>query len=146
LNTGRTQFSVFQTRDSGKTWTGPTIVANDGKTHWNPWLAYSPKGILGLVWRTNEEAAFPARTPYSIWAATSDDGGSTFSPPLEVNCCSPASPPPNQYGGGNGNLGQDFSGIALSDKGQGVYVGWGDWRTGERNLFFSAIKYQTFND
>jgi hypothetical protein len=144
LNTSRTQFSVFQTRDSGNTWSGPTIVANDGNTHWNPWLAFSPKGVLGLVWRTGGGVPSPL-TPYSIWAATSDDGGTTFSSPLEVNCCSPASPPPGQYLGGNGNLGQDFSGIALSDKGQGVYVGWGDWRTGERNIFFSAIKYQAFN-
>jgi hypothetical protein len=142
LNTARTQFSVFQTRDSGNTWIGPTTVANDGKTHWNPWLAYSPKGVLGLVWRTNEGAAYPALTPYSIWAATSDDGGSTFSPPLEVNCCSPAAQPGPFTGG---NIGQDFSGIALSDKGQGIYVGWGDWRTGERSIFFSAIKYQAFS-
>jgi hypothetical protein len=44
----------------------------------------------------------------------------------------------------SGNIGQDRSAIALSDEGQRVYVGWGDWRTGERNVFFSAIKYQTF--
>ncbi len=140
LNSSQTAFSVFQTRDSGRTWSGPTTVANDGKTHWNPYLAYSPKGVLGLVWRTNEGAAFPALTPYSIWAAISNNGGRTFSRPLEVNCCSPAAQPGAFTGG---NIPQDLSAIALSN--QGVYVAWGDWRTGERNIFFSAIKYQAFS-
>jgi hypothetical protein len=139
LNSSQTAFSVFQTRNSGKTWSGPTTVANDGKTHWNPYLAYSPKGVLGLVWRTNEGAAYPAVTPYSIWAAISYDGGRTFSRPLEVNCCSPAAQP-GEYTGGN--IPQDLSAIALSNR--GVYVAWGDWRTGERDIFFSAIKYQAF--
>jgi hypothetical protein len=143
LNNNQTAFSVFQTRDSGQTWSLPTTVANDDKTHWNPYLAYSLKGVLGLVWRSNEGAAIPPLTPpYSIWAAISSDGGGTFSPPLEVNCCSPAAQPGAFTGG---NIGQDLSGIALSDKGQGVYVGWGDWRTGERSIFFSAINYQAFN-
>jgi hypothetical protein len=95
------------------------------------------------VWRrTNEGAAFPALTPYSIWAATSGDGGRTFSPPLEVDCCSPAAKPGPFTGE---NIPRDFSGIALSDKGQGSCVGWGEWRAGERNIFFSAIQYQAFN-
>jgi hypothetical protein len=139
LNSSQTAFSVFQTRDSGTTWSGPSTVANDGKTHWNPYLAYSPQGILGLVWRSNEGAAFPALTPYSIWAAISYNGGGTFSQPVEVNCCSPAAQPGAFTGG---NIPQDLSAIALSKN--GVYVGWGDWRTGERNIFFSAIKYQAF--
>jgi hypothetical protein len=141
LNKSQTAFSVFQTRDSGRGWSRPTTVANDGKTHWNPYLAYSPKGVLGLVWRTNEGAPVPALTPYSIWAAISYDGGRTFSRSLEVNCCSPAAPPPGPFLGGN--LGQDLSAITLNN--QGVYVAWGDWRTGERNIFFSAIKYRAFN-
>jgi hypothetical protein len=139
LNNSQTAFSVFQTRNSGRTWSGPTTVANDGKTHWNPYLAYSPYGVLGLVWRTNEPGPGPT-FPYSIWAAISNNGGRTFSRPLEVNCCSPAAPPGQLFTGGD--IPQDLSAIALSSK--GVYVAWGDWRTGERNIFFSAIKYQAF--
>jgi hypothetical protein len=142
LNDSHTEFYIYQTRNSGNTWSGPTIVANDGSTHWNPWLAYSQNGILGLVWRTNEGAPYPALTPYSIWAAISYNGGHTFSQPLEVNCCSPAAIP-GPFIGYNGNIPQDRSSIALSNK--GVYVGWGDWRTGERNMFFSAINYQSFH-
>jgi hypothetical protein len=63
LNNSQTAFSVFQTRDSGNTWSPPTTVANDGKTHWNPYLAYSPQGVLGLVWRTNEGCGLPGRHP-----------------------------------------------------------------------------------
>mgnify|MGYP006341818615 CR=1 FL=1 len=120
------------------------MVSQDAtKTHWNPWMNYSPKGVLGLVWRTNELAPFPALSPYSIWAAISDDDGQTFNV-LRVNAGSPPALT-TPFLGASGNIGQDRSAITLADQGQRVYVAWGDWRTGERNIFFSAIKYETFN-
>jgi hypothetical protein len=143
LASSRNAMQVWQTFDSGNTWSGPTLVSQDAtKTHWNPWMDYSPKGVLGLVWRTHEGAAFPALAPYSIWAAISDDDGETYEV-LNVNAGSPPAKA-TPFAGGSGNIGQDRSAIALSDKGKRVYVGWGDWRTGERNVFFSAIKMQAF--
>jgi len=139
----RGQLHVWQTFDSGNTWSGPTLVSQDAtKTHWNPWMDYSPGGVLGLVWRTHEGAPFPALSPYSIWAATSDDGGQTFDV-LKVNSGSPPAKTA-AFLGLSGNIGQDRSAIALGDHGQRVYVAWGDWRTGERNIFFSAIKLKAF--
>jgi hypothetical protein len=143
LASSRNAMQVWQTFDSGNTWNGPTLVSQDAtKTHWNPWMDYSLGGVLGLVWRTHEGAPFPALAPYSIWSAISDDGGQTFKV-LKANSGSPAAKTA-PFLGMSGNIGQDRSAIALSDEGQRVYVGWGDWRTGERNVFFSAIKYQTF--
>jgi len=79
--------------------------------------------------------------PYSIWAAISFDDGQKFSEPLQVSQGSPAAlSPPSAFSGGN--IFQDLSAIALDD--QRVYVGWGDWRTGERNIFFSAARYEAF--
>src|SRR5262245_16860014 len=143
LPSSRTAIHVWQTFDSGDTWSGPTLVSQDAtKTHWNPWMDYSPNGVLGLVWRTNEVAPFPALSPYSIWAARSDDGGQTYNV-LKVNAGSPPAKT-TPFLGLSGNIGQDRSAIALSDQGQRAYVAWGDWRTGERNILFSAIKYQAF--
>ena len=115
---------MWQTFDSGNTWSGPTLVSQDAtKTHWNPWMDYSPGGVLGLVWRTHEGAPFPALAPYSIWAATSDDGGQTFDV-LKVNAGSPPAKAA-AFLGLSGNIGQDRSAIALGDQGQRVYVALG---------------------
>ena len=94
-------------------------------------MNYSPGGVLGLVWRTNTQAAFPALSPYSIWAALSFDDGATFSAPAMASQGSPAALPGALSGG---NLFQDLSAIALDDLTQRVYVGWGGWNTGERNV------------
>jgi hypothetical protein len=49
------QFVVYQTHDSGSSWSGSTTVSEDAaKTHFHPWMAYSPKGVLGLMWQTNQ--------------------------------------------------------------------------------------------
>jgi hypothetical protein len=37
----------------------------------------------------------------------------------------------------------DFSWIALSHK--DAFIGWGDWRPGDVQGFFSAVKLQAFN-
>jgi hypothetical protein len=98
------------------------------------------------VWRTNKLAPFPALSPYSIWAAISHDDSEKFREPVMVSEGSPAAKP-GAFSAGN--LFQDLSAIALEDIDpytEHVYVGWGDWRTGERNIFFSALRYDAFKD
>ena len=142
LNDSRTQFFVFETDDSGNTWSGPTTVAEDStKTHWHPWMASSPEGVLGMMWQTNEMGPYPALSPYSVWAATSDDGGSTFD---VLRVVGKADSPAPASGTFNGTSGDDLSYIALDE--QRVYVIWSDWRPGERNIFFSSITLEAFKD
>ncbi|HXK25296.1 MAG TPA: dockerin type I domain-containing protein [Myxococcota bacterium] len=132
----RSRLDVWQTLDTGNTWSGPKAISQDvTKTGWNPWIAYSLDGVFGMVWRTNELAPYPALSPYSIWAATSEDGGLTFHV-RKVSNGSPAAKT-TPFTGLSGNIPQDRSAIALH--GRNVYVAWGDWRTGERNLVFSAF-------
>ena len=132
---------MFETSDSGNTWSGPTTVAEDpDKTHWHPWMAYSPEGVLGMMWQTNETDPYPALSPYSVWAATSDDGGGMFN----VLRVSKADSPAPASGPFNGRTADDLSYIALDE--QRVYVIWSDWRSGERNNFFSSIELQAFKD
>ncbi|HEV3451446.1 MAG TPA: sialidase family protein [Acidimicrobiia bacterium] len=162
LNPTGTQFVVYQTRDAGTTWTGPTIVAEDAtKTHFHPWLTYSPTGVLGLMWQTNvtrgptasgglpavppreaagevaDQAAGPP-SPYNVWAATSDDGGATFNAPLQISKAE--SPAPQEFL--PFGVGDDFSFLSLS--GSYAFIAWADYRPGDRSAFFSAVKLSTF--
>jgi hypothetical protein len=192
LNGGGTQFLVYQTKDSGTTWTGPTMITDDAsKTHFHPWLAYSSTGVVGLMWQANVKsssgptagalpAAIPpsvleslpeqvqeaiaagapvpesmlaslpeqvreaiaaqaaALSPYDVWAAISKDGGATFSAPLRVSRAnSPAPQTFLPFG-----VGDDFSFLAMS--GKYAFVGWADYRPGDRQAFFRAIPLQAF--
>lgn len=57
-NASNTEYLIYTTFDAGASWDGPTTVTeNADRIHYHPWLAYSPKGVLGLIWRTNSEAA-----------------------------------------------------------------------------------------
>jgi hypothetical protein len=73
LHAGQTEYLVYETRDAGATWTGPTTVTDDAsKTHFHPWMAYSPKGVLGLMWQTNVNSA-PAPQSGGLPAALPED-------------------------------------------------------------------------
>jgi len=136
-NSSAGAFLIYQTTDSGVTWTGPTVVTEDNtKTHQRPWMAVSPDGVIGIMWRSNEAGAGPT-FPYRVWAAISKDGGATFSDPLQITTAPSPAPDPLYLGS------DDFSFINLSH--QDAFVGWADWRPGERAGFFSAIKLQAFN-
>jgi hypothetical protein len=134
LNSTSTQFLVYQTLDSGATWSGPTVVAEDAtKTHFKPWINYSAQGVLGLMWRTNQGGG----GAYDVWAATSDDGGATFSDPLRISSADSPGQSASTFQGED-----DDSFISLD--GQHAYIAWGDWRPGERSGFFSDVKLQAF--
>jgi hypothetical protein len=149
LNTTGANFLVFRTPDSGKTWSQPVSMGEDtSKTHFAPFVGYSPKGDFGLMWRTYEPdpmnpGASPPYMPWSVWVAISKDEGLTFSKPLKVSKANSPAPPndPNDHFSFIGDHGP--SGIALDDAG-GVYVVWADWTPGERAIFFSAINSQAF--
>jgi hypothetical protein len=149
LNDSGADFLVFHTPDSGKTWSKPLRLTEDAsKTHFAPFVGYSPKGEFGLMWRTYEpdpmkRGAMPPTMPYSVWAAISKDGGETFSKPLKVSQANSPAPPddPNDAFSFVGDHGP--SGIALDGEGA-VHVVWADWTPGERAIFFSAISTQAF--
>lgn len=149
LSESGTDFLVYNTPDAGATWSDGVRVGEDAsKTHFSPYLGYSPNGEVGLMWRTyerdpsNPTASAPIM-PYSVWAAVSKDGGKTFSKPLHVSKAN--SPAPNSDPNDNFSFVGDHgpSGIALDAFG-GVYVVWADWTPGERAIFFSAINLSSF--
>jgi hypothetical protein len=79
----------------------------------------------------------PPAGPYNIWAATSNDAGTTFSQPLEISTKHSPTFDPQMAGGTD-----DTSVIPLSH--QTAFIGWGDWRPGDVAGFFSAVKLQAF--
>jgi hypothetical protein len=152
------EFAVYQTRDSGKTWSQPVPFTDDAtKKHYHVWMAYSPDGVLGLVWRTSQTApgasAAPAPTagappagflnspnpqPYNVWAIISRDGGGSFSEPLKVSAGDSLAPQEGMFG----NAGDDYSSIVIFR--DTAYLGWADWRPGERQGYFNAVKLSEF--
>jgi len=140
LMSPESQFKVYQTDDAGGSWSGPTTVTDDSaKSHYHDWMAYSPKGVLGLMWKTLD-APPGAKTlaTYNVWVATSGNGGATFSQPLKISAA--ASPAPDARPFGNG--GDDFSFIALGEN--EVFVGWADWRPAERSGFLGVASLRAF--
>jgi hypothetical protein len=94
----------------------------------------------GIFCGNDENDTDPTPVPYTMQAAISNDQGATWSAPLQISTApSPASDPLWATGGDR----DDTSVIALSR--QDAFVGWGDWRPGDVQGFFSAIKLQAFS-
>ena len=137
MNSGA-EFDVYNTNDSGKTWSGPKKITDDAnKTHFHGWMAYSPKGVLSIMWKTREapptteKSVMPSKAPYNVWAVISRDGGGTFSEPLKITTA--ASPGP---------VLEPLSTVAVGP--QEVFLCWGDLRAGEMRSLFSAVKLDAF--
>jgi len=149
MNQSGADFLVYHTPDGGKTWSEPVKLTDDGtKTHFAPYVAFSPKGEFGLMWRTYEPDpkkpdAKAQQLPYSVWAVVSRDGGATFSQPLKVSKTnSPAAPDdPNDVFRILGDHGP--SGMAIDGYG-GVHVVWATWTPGERAIYLSSINIDSF--
>lgn len=138
LDSSGTENQVYVTDDFGKTWRGPTLVAETpANQRFKPWITYGPSGQIALVWRTRYSDG-----SYDVWSAVGrDEGhkGALFSAPVRVS--SVAAPYPPQYGGGD-----DFSWIIADHK--YLHVGWGDSRDvpvdGGVQVWYARIPLTTF--
>jgi hypothetical protein len=124
--------TVSTTSDYGVTWSKPALIGQaPAHPRIQPWIAYSPSGVLGVGYKTLYTDpiaqpvfladAFLGQIPgsYDYWTAVSFDNGQSFSAPLRVS--NALSPPGNTAGN------DDFSSVALDD--QYLYAAWGDART-----------------
>ena len=142
---------VFVTHDFGVTWTETADLAvvpppdfqgtASPYTVNRPWINYSPTGVLGVVWR---EDYGPTQQPFGLAApvgerllaqdvfiALSTDGGTTFGSPIRVNTATSPGGDPRQ-------IAIDDDSHILLDQ-QFAYVGWGDWRSGEMEIWFRKV-------
>ncbi len=133
LNTSSTALDVYVTRDSGVTWSRPTAFGRTNPPNQVrlPWIAYSQSGILGVMWRT----VYPNGTQ-NVFSAVSFDGGRLFSSTVKVNAKPSPAPDPAQHSD------DDVSWITI--QGGNVYIGWGDWRSGDMAAWFGEIALSSF--
>ena len=126
LQQNATVAAVYETEDSGATWSSPATVVSGTDTRFKPWLSYSPLGTLGAMWRTQH-----ADGSYDAWAAVSRDGGRTFTSPVRISGA-PSPPPQPDYAAGD-----DFSTVTLTH--DALYAGWGDWRSGHLDAWVGGF-------
>jgi hypothetical protein len=129
------QVAVSTTENSGRTWSKPVLIGSGSHPEIQPWIAYSPTGVLGVGFKTLYTAAMSQPEffldvlsgqlsyTYDFWTAVSFDNGHTFRQPLRVS--NAVSPP------GNADGNDDFSNVALDDN--YLYAAWGDQRTSPTN-------------
>lgn len=144
-------YLAFVTRDGGKSWQGPAVIANTPRrVGFKPWVAFSPEGVLGLVWRAYDappaEVSLPkepegdvppGRTfPYELWGAISRDGGVTFTRPLQLSGApSPAAEP--------GQMAPDDESFVTLDE-DDLHYAWGDWRGGNLCAWYGRTPLADF--
>jgi hypothetical protein len=124
--------TVSTTSNYGRTWTKPVRIGQAPlHPRIQPWIAYSPRGVLGVGYKTLNTDTIAQPTfladallgqlpgTYDYWTTVSFDDGRTFSTPLKVSNA------PSPRGNSAGN--DDFSSVALDD--DYLYAAWGDQRT-----------------
>lgn len=145
----RLTYLAYVTRDGGRSWHGPAQIDNvPRKVGFMSWVAFSPEGVLGLVWRADDASpdevpiakgeTQPSRTfPYALWGAISRDGGATFSRPLQLS--NGPSPAPKL-----GELGppDDESFVILGH--DNMQYAWGDWRGGNLSAWYGRMPLAQF--
>lgn len=142
----------FITHDGGRSWRGPAVIATaPRRVGFKSWVAFSPGGVLGLIWRAydasprevpppplHEPDAPPRRTfPYALWGAISRDGGATFSRPLQLSGAPSPAPKPGQV------VPDDESFVILDDR--DVHYAWGDWRGGDLSAWYGRMPLADFS-
>lgn len=145
----RLTYLVYVTHDGGRSWHGPAEVDNQPrKVGYMSWVAFSPGGVLGLVWRADEARpdevpiqkgeAQPSRTfPYALWGAISRDGGATFSRPLQLSGAPSPAPTIGEMGPPD-----DESFVTLGR--DSMYYAWGDWREGNLCAWYGRMPLAEF--
>jgi hypothetical protein len=146
------ELHVYRTSDSGSTWSGPTVVSDDAtKSHYQPSMAYGPKGDLVMLWKSrNAPAQAPPAAPppgsglprmdvlapYNLFAVRSKNGGATFSHPLKLNSVQSPAPDPRA------NAGDDLTYVAVTE--EHAYLAYASWASSERAGFLSIAKLSAF--
>lgn len=134
--------AVYETTDSGATWTGPAVVNDDapdfGKAR--AAMTYSADGTVGLMWRAYTAAASPPCqicAPFNVYVTVSRDGGSTWAKAIKVNTQPSPKPPPGFHDNAD-----HYSDIAFGE--DRVYVSWADSRPPERAAYIGEVKLSAF--
>jgi hypothetical protein len=137
LTQGNAEMQVYLTDDYGKTWKGPVRAGSTpGATILRPDMAYSPRGELAVMWL----AVYPDQS-YSAWSAASHDGGSQFSPSLQVSHGKSPARASIKYRGNNWD-GDDLSSLAVDN--DYVHIVWADGRAGFLGAWYARVPLTSY--
>ena len=130
-------YEVSVSDDYGKTWSNWTLAGHtaDAVHLTKPWITYSQKGVLGLMWR----ASYSNRS-YDIWSALSSDGGRTFSRSLKIS--HRRSPVANPYRN-DGLFGDDIQDMVINRK--VAHFVWGDSRAGFQGVWYGSVPLSAYS-
>lgn len=116
---------TYRTVNSGRTWSTGAKLSVAGHGVSKKWLAYSPRGVLGVGWRaTNSDGS------YAFYGAVSYDDGATFRITRLSHADSPGTDP-------LWVAGDDTSAIWMT--GDRFYAAWGDWRGGSLQTWWGGF-------
>ena len=128
-----TRLEVYVTKDSGKTWSPRASLGEaPPNPRSRPWIAYSPKGVLGVMWRTTYRDK-----SYDVMTAISLGGDGRFAQPVKVS--HRKSPAPLS---GDEWIPDDYSSVTLDS--HFVHIGWSDWRSGNLDSWYGRLPLSVF--
>ena len=134
LTRGSSTLEVWITTDAGRTaanWTQAKVfTAESGDTFSRSWIAFSRTGALGVVWRSHNPDG-----SYDVDGVVSRDGGATWGGPVRLTAGRGPAP--------NGSLGADDCACNLHLTENRLLATWGDWTTGNREIWFGSFDYTT---
>ncbi len=131
----------IRSTDNGNTWSAPVRVNDDSTTNgawqWFGTMSVAPNGRLDAVW--NDTRNHPASVTSELFYSSSDDGGVTWSPNVQVG--QPFNP---LLGWPNQNKIGDYSGM-VSDR-VGADVVYAATFNGEQDIYYLRIGDRDCND
>jgi hypothetical protein len=131
LDASRTQLLVYETTDSGLTWSSPAVLGSEGVHRRDkPAMAYGPTGALGVMWKDVNDSDLS----FNVWAAVAPMGDLRFGPPVKLN----SNTSPEETCGLGGSEGQAYACDELSwmvMDADHLDATWGDNRGGENPWF-----------
>lgn len=134
---GNTELQVRVTDDYGKTWKEPVKAGSvPGTVICKPDIAYSPKGVLAVMWlAVNEDGT------YTAWSNASHDGGGTFGKQIQVSTAPSPARPTIKYRGNNWD-GDDLSTIAVDN--DFAHIVWADGRAGFLGAWYARVPLTSY--
>ena len=131
------EMQIRVTDDYGKNWKGPVTAGSvPGSTMRKPDIAYSPEGVLAVMWLATK----PDGT-YTAWSNASRDGGATFGKQVQVSETPSPARQSIKFRGNNWD-GDDLSSIAVDD--QYVHMVWADGRAGFLGSWYARVPLTSY--
>ncbi|RME86813.1 MAG: hypothetical protein D6785_02765 [Planctomycetota bacterium] len=121
-NTGNTE--IYFNKFNGTSWTGVQNISSTSAASYGPQIALDPSGALYVVWQEGNSGYNS-----EIYYASSKDGGSNWSSPLNLS----------------NNPGDSFSPqIRVNSQGE-IYIIWNDKTSGPEEIYYAELSHGSWS-